>query len=592
MDSPLRIKMFGPFNVWREGDTSDSLQELRSHKMAMQLLAFLILYSNRQLPKPEATSLFWDRGGVTEDNLNRLIQTLYKSLGSDDGWRVTSVARTVRLDVSGMEVDTLLLDQAWEQRAQDLTPLVNAIDACDGPLLQGWDSEWAEAARARYAEKYRQALYLLTRSAIKSAAYQTAQHYLHRLRRAGDCAETLHIALMEAWMKAQAFPSAQQFYTEYRDYLRREHRLHPPARMTELYESIPKADADFEPPVESHLVEMEAPGGTLPLTSRFYIERPLDKDFHTALARRDGTILINGPRQVGKSSLLARGIAQAQQAGLRVVLTDFQKLDAENLQSIETFYRALMRSFQRKLSLEGRSDDHWDSYLSPNENFDSYLQDVVLSGSAVPLVWCIDEADRIFDRDYRGSVFGLLRSRHNARAEEPDSLWKRFLLVMTYSTEARLFIPDQNMSPFNVGTKITLEDFTPEQVGELNVRHGSPLQSAEEVRRLCALVGGHPYLVRLCLYEMQGHGLTVEDLEAQADQDFSLFRDHLDGLYAGIIRDSELAAGVRSLLRGEAALSPLVFVRLRSAGVVTGKAAASARLRCGLYAAYFQRHLQ
>src|SRR5262249_30099552 len=160
--------------------------------------------------------------------------------------------------------------------------------------------------------------------------------------------------------------------------------------------------------------------------------------------------------------------------------------------------------------------------------------------------------------------------------------WNRFLLVMAYSSEARLFIPDLHQSPFNVGTKVTLEDFTLQQVQELHERHGSPLQSEEEVARLYALVGGHPYLVRLCLYETTCHGITVADLEAEALEDMTLFRDHLERLYTAISHDSELAAGVRSLLRGAEGLSPLAFVRLRSAGVVMGRSVSSARLRCRL----------
>ena len=44
---------------------------------------------------------------------------------------------------------------------------------------------------------------------------------------------------------------------------------------------------------------------------------------------------MKGPRQVGKTSLLARGLHQAREAGARVVLTDLQKLDPEQLASAD-----------------------------------------------------------------------------------------------------------------------------------------------------------------------------------------------------------------------------------------------------------------
>src|SRR5579863_8015068 len=102
MDPPLRIRMFGPFHVWRDGEVEDSLQELRAHRMATRLLALLALYPNRPLDKSEATTLLWG-GGYSEDNLNKAIQALCRALGPDSG-RVSSVSRAVRLDLSGVDV--------------------------------------------------------------------------------------------------------------------------------------------------------------------------------------------------------------------------------------------------------------------------------------------------------------------------------------------------------------------------------------------------------------------------------------------------------------------------------------------------------
>ena len=72
-------------------------------------------------------------------------------------------------------------------------------------------------------------------------------------------------------------------------------------------------------------------------------------------------------------------------------------------------------------------------------------------------------------------MFGLFRSWNNERLLDPSGSWSRFTLVIAYATEAHLFITDVNQSPFNVGTRLTLEDFTREQVAELNRRYGSPL---------------------------------------------------------------------------------------------------------------------
>src|SRR5438132_3636856 len=112
------------------------------------------------------------------------------------------------------------------------------------------------------------------------------------------------------------------------------------------------------------------------------------------------------------------------------------------------------------------------------------------------------------------------------RALDPSGPCQRLTLAMAYATEADLFITDVNQSPFNVGTRISLDDFTLEQVAELNHRYGSPLRDAAELARFYHLVGGHPYLVRRGLHEL-AHGTRLSVFEAQADRDEGPLGDHL-----------------------------------------------------------------
>ncbi|WP_318284169.1 AAA-like domain-containing protein [Brasilonema sennae] len=100
---------------------------------------------------------------------------------------------------------------------------------------------------------------------------------------------------------------------------------------------------------------------------------------------------------------------------------------------------------------------------------DRYLQRHILKGLGHPLVLAMDEVDRVFDTKFRNDFFGMLRSWHNNRAIYP-SLDKLDLVLVT-STEPYQLIDDLNQSPFNVGQIIELEDFTPEQVAQLNARH-------------------------------------------------------------------------------------------------------------------------
>jgi len=66
-----------------------------------------------------------------------------------------------------------------------------------------------------------------------------------------------------------------------------------------------------------------------------------EQEFQSALLRRDSIVLVKGARQMGKTSLLARGLQHARQSGARVALADFQKLNVKHLASVEAFYLTL-----------------------------------------------------------------------------------------------------------------------------------------------------------------------------------------------------------------------------------------------------------
>ncbi|MBL8208493.1 MAG: AAA-like domain-containing protein [Blastocatellia bacterium] len=346
--------------------------------------------------------------------------------------------------------------------------------------------------------------------------------------------------------------------------------------------------AQFPPVQHSH--PLEPAGGAVPLDSRFYIVRPADEEFRTAIGRQDSIVLLKGARQVGKTSLLARGLQQARQAGAKVVLTDLQKLSADDLTSAESFYLALADLIADQLDLDVVPEDVWNARRGASINFERFIRREVLGKLSAHLVWGLDEVDRLFACAFGSEVFGLFRSWHNERSLDPQGPWQRLTMAIAYATEAHLFISDMNQSPFNVGTRLALEDFTPAQVAELNQRYGAPLQTSE-VASYYELVSGHPYLVRCGLQEMVTHQRSLSALTAIADHEDGPFGDHLRRIVASLEQDKELSDIVRGLLRQQPCPTQESFYRLRSAGVIVGDSARDARPRCQLYATYLAKRL-
>ena len=359
--------------------------------------------------------------------------------------------------------------------------------------------------------------------------------------------------------------------------------------LEELFRSL---ETSQRSPLNATRLPLESVGGAVPLTSQFYIVRPTDHEFQTAISRRDSIVLVKGARQMGKTSLLARGLQQARESGAKVALTDFQKLNLEHLASVDSFFQCMADFLADQLGLDVSPRDVWDARRGANTNFERFLRREVLGKLSGHLVWGLDEVDRLFTCPFGGEVFGLFRSWHNERALDPTGPWSRLTLAIAYATEAHLFITDLNQSPFNVGTRLALEDFTLDQMTDLNQRHGSPLRDAEELRRFHRLLGGQPYLVRRGLNELASATTTLAAFVAHADRDEGVFGDHLRRMLVLLAQDATLAEGVRGALRGDTSLDTTSFYRLRSAGVMRGDSPGSAELRCEIYATYLKGHLK
>src|SRR5262249_11839338 len=128
------------------------------------------------------------------------------------------------------------------------------------------------------------------------------------------------------------------------------------------------------------------------------------------------TVLVKGPRQVGKTSLLAR-IARhvAALSGRRVVYLDFQLIDTAHLGSLKTLALYLGNRIARILRTAISPIAVWDDLLGAPDSLTDFLEQAVLiSNTNVVLIF--DEADRIFEYDFRNAFFAMIRAWHNRRA--------------------------------------------------------------------------------------------------------------------------------------------------------------------------------
>lgn len=579
----LKLRLFGPFDA-RDGEAA--LPGLSEHRKATQLLALLALHSGRELSNEWLTAQLWP-DNVRLDNLAQAVVHVRRALGGSAN-RLIARGGKLRLDLENADVDIRRLGRAWEDRANGLAALHASVDILQGSLLQDWYDDWVLDARAQWAQTSSAVLNLLFEDCMSSGDLRRARQMVRQIRGQGDSAESLHIQVMEALKDTGESASAKEFYEEYRDFLALRRGMLPPLRMQELYVSLPRMAPGFAAEYHSSLLMLEAIGGGMKLDSPFYVTRPADGRFHAALGRFDNIVCLRGPRQIGKTSLLARGLVRVREAGARVVVTDFQSLSPSDMASEESFYAAMARRIASQLKID-LPNVASGPFTTVGAAFQTFLEQDILEALSCRLVWAIDEADSIFQHPYATNVFSSIRARFNAISLSPDEPWQRLTTILTYSTEAHLFIRNVNLSPFNVGERIELSDFTIDDIASLNERYAEPLHGGDEIKRLYDLVGGHPYLIRYALHEMKTRALGIDAIESGANEPERFFGDHIHRILSAVQCDDGLVSAVRALIRGGTTADETAFERLRMAGVIVGSRVGGYSFRCKLYESALSR---
>jgi transcriptional regulator with XRE-family HTH domain len=333
------------------------------------------------------------------------------------------------------------------------------------------------------------------------------------------------------------------------------------------------------------------PSGPEPLTSIFYIPRfPIEESAYHEITQPGCLIRIKAAKEMGKSSLMYRILAEGQTLSYQTVNLNINQADASILNNVDKFLRWFCKSVSQQLNLQPKLDDYWDEEMGSKSSCSIYFQEYLLEGLNSPVVLALNEINKIFEYPELAEEFLLLlRSWHELGKYELP--WQKLRLVMIYSTEINILL-DTNQSSCNVGLLLQLPEFSRSNIQELALRYGFDWRVGNQTEQLIGMVGGHPYLVRIALYHLCSKEVTLSQLLLEASTESGIYAEHLHRLLIALKKKAELLNAFEAVLAADHSirLEPLLAYKLESMGLVKMNSDGVTISR-ELYRHYFHKHL-
>lgn len=255
----------------------------------------------------------------------------------------------------------------------------------------------------------------------------------------------------------------------------------------------------------SSSIILESANIPLDLNSRFYVERKEDKVALKYIEQPRAIIRLQGKRRSGATSLIGRLTHHAQDlSGDKVVLINFKSIEPSSIKSSQSLIKWILQEIEDQLGITDCIEEIWkDSRAKASAK--KYFLRYLLKELSSSLIIIFDRLDIIFDpqkaesKEIKAAQTLFSEVRTWIDASSTNDLWLKLKYIIVEG-ENEIDMPT-GVSPFNLGRRIVLNNFSQEEIIDLAKRYGLNW-SENELNCLQAKLEenfGHPQLTRLIL---------------------------------------------------------------------------------------------
>jgi tetratricopeptide (TPR) repeat protein len=240
-------------------------------------------------------------------------------------------------------------------------------------------------------------------------------------------------------------------------------------------------------------------GGALPAVAPSYVARPEDDELFNSI-RSGRFCYVFGSHHMGKSSLMLRTASRLEELGISAVAIDLTGFEGD--MSTEQVYLFILKRLQFQLGLPVNPDAWWAERTQSDmiQRFTDFLQNEMLGRIERPVVIFVDGIDASLSRDFLDGFLAAIQFAYQARATE--ATYQRLTFVLLGMTLLSDLVQDVTQSPFDIGQKIDLHEFSREEAWtfQKGLEVVCPEVGQAIFSRIFYWTNGHPYLTqKLCL---------------------------------------------------------------------------------------------
>ena len=245
-----------------------------------------------------------------------------------------------------------------------------------------------------------------------------------------------------------------------------------------------------------------------------YVERKADMQLHNIVEtmQRPGYVLVS--RQMGKTNLLLKAKRKWENDRDLYVYIDMSNVDETEKECFQSLidtaidtHEDILGHVRERIQDLRRTNITKSPVQAHNEELRELLKEIPRK-----LVFILDEIDSLTRTSFSDNVFSQIRSIYFNRVNYP--VFEKLTYVLSGVVEPTEIIKNPKISPFNIGEKILLDDFSHEEYLSFIQKAGLESLGGDVIERIYYWTGGNPRMTWDVCYELQNMSVhTIETVD-------------------------------------------------------------------------------